>query len=802
MSKNTRLPLPVQQQLQAVRGMLRTYVVVQSVLLVLCWLLLLFWLGAMVDYLPVRAGSSETPRWLRMGILAAMGLGSLAILLRWTLPRLLTPIRDRSLALLVERHNPGLNNELVTAVELSAAVDEEFSNPTAHELMMQRVRNSISSKMGGVLPSELFNWQPIWAASTVVIFGLLITAITAFGMYDWLSLWSQRLFTLSDKPWPRSAELRPDGIQLQYPAFTGQLSAQRIMLPFEQELVRIPAGATALLQISAKADTKQVPEVCTMFYRANDGTRGRANLRRVGSPREGWQEFTLDGPPLDGISQDMNLDIIGLDARLRDLQLQVVEPAVVANMQLDCIYPKYLLDELSARPPRELLDYRAGVRIPEGSQITLVGKASSKLRRVEFVVRQSNNASQIDGDEPALVIQSVTPAAVDEQTFRIDLNQIRSSQVVEVRLIDEFGLSSDQIFRYVLTVLEDTPPEVESKLAGIGTAITPRAILPIRGLVSDDHGVQDVTAELALDEMEPIRIPLQLIDDGEIQTDVDLEKLAADGLVLAPKMTLGIVVAARDRFDLDSTAESGPTEHIGTGQPQQLAIVSEDVLLVILDRQELELRQRLELIISELRQVDEVLNQLGLSLASPENAALNRNGAGKMVALQDASDDDDAAADARAQRQRMAVLRAQQSTLQCDKSEQELSGVASRVDNLRLQLLNNRIDSYDRQNRLETKVHQPLTELLAGNYQSLNRALAELQTATMSGQGIEPTKTSLAELSKVLETLESIKANMLDIESFNEIVDIVRTLLEDQEGLLKATEAEQQARILELLKGL
>ncbi len=342
-------------------------------------------------------------------------------------------------------------------------------------------------------------------------------------------------------------------------------------------------------------------------------------------------------------------------------------------------------------------------------------------------------------------------------------------------------------------MVEDTAPEVESKLAGIGNAVTPKAILPVRGSVSDDYGIAEVVADLVLDESQAFSVPLQLSADGQIETDIDLEKLAAGGLNIAPEMSLGLVVAARDNFDLDEQ------QHIGSGQPQQLAIVTEDQLLVILDRQELEMRQRLELIISELQQVSEVLEQLASSLQSSDQAATKRTSMfGPFAALQEGGGDD--SSELQSQQRRMAVLRAQQSSLQADKSQQELNGIVSRVENLRLQLLNNRIDSYDRQNRLQQKVHDPLVALLQTDYRELDRALAELQTATMSGAGLVQAKDALAALAKVLDALESIKSNMLDIESFNEIVDLVRTLLEDQEQILDETEKQQKARILELLK--
>jgi hypothetical protein len=143
---------------------------------------------------------------------------------------------------------------------------------------------------------------------------------------------------------------------------------------------------------------------------------------------------------------------------------------------------------------------------------------------------------------------------------------------------------------------------------------------------------------------------------------------------------------------------------------------------------------------------------------------------------------------------------AQQSVLQSDKSQQELSSVAARVDNLRMQLINNRVDSIDRQERLQKMVHDPLRQLLAGDYETLRRELLELQSATLSGGGLQQVIRSAAALEKVLAKLEAIKASMFDIEEFNEIVDLVRGLLEDQEELLNETEKQQKQRLLDLLK--
>lgn len=210
-----------------------------------------------------------------------------------------------------------------------------------------------------------------------------------------------------------------------------------------------------------------------------------------------------------------------------------------------------------------------------------------------------------------------------------------------------------------------------------------------------------------------------------------------------------------------------------------MAIVTEDKLLNLLERQELELRQRLELIISELTQLRDVLRELGrnTSVESTEKAARipsEHDSTSAIVAktisfrpnvLQDEKDtktesgasEDEQDENAREQARRLNLLRAQQSVLQGDKSQQELIGVATRVEDIRKQLVNNRTDSIDRQERLQDKVHSPLRLVLANEMEELRSRLTQLQSAAMSPAGGAPQAVSAAEANdKVLVALDGI----------------------------------------------
>lgn len=801
----TGLPRSIRLKLDEVRETLRSYLWWKCLLMIGCWVLLIFWLGAAIDYLPVRIGSSETPRWVRIGLLITMAGGSLWFLLGWLLPRWLTRIRDSSLALLIENHHPHIGNELVTAIELSHR-QATVANPAAHEAMLQKVLASAGEVANEVDVRKLFNWVPIRNLRWLFVSGLMASCLGGLVNWEWFSLWSQRLLMLSDQPWPRQAILRADFIQTQIPAFTGQLAAEQQRIEFKDDSVVVPIGAPLLLQVSADATARQVPEVCTLYYRSEDGTRGRANLRRIGSPLDGWQQFQLDGPPLDGVNSPLVLDVIGLDARLRNLTLKTVDRVVITDLQLECQYPSYLLDSLSVRAKRELLPYRSGLQIPEGTQCTLIGHCNTLLREVQYTRRAT---AVSDSDMPLEILQ----ASIENGRFRISLGVLRESQLVEIRLTDQYSLSSEQVMRYNLIVVPDLVPEIESRLEGIGLAMTPRAYLPIRGTVVDDHAVAEVFAEVSVDESSLPPVALQL-DDKTLGGEVDFLRLAESGVArLQPGMTVGMSVVANDYYDLDDQP------HSGRGQTVQLAVVTEDQLLVLLDRNELELRQRLEQIISELSQLSEALRSLADLLLGLEPSTDNASRGipqimvpatsavsfrGNAVAAQDmdsVSEQDPEREQANRQAaQRMSVLRAQQAQLQTDKSRQELAGVVNRVEHLRLQLVHNRIDSLDRQQRLLEQVQTPLNRLLAGEYVRLEKLMSELQSATMTGKGRSQAGLAAESLDKIVVELEAIKSSMIDIESFNELIDLVRGLLEEQERVLRDTEETQKNRILDLLR--
>ena len=90
------------------------------------------------------------------------------------------------------------------------------------------------------------------------------------------------------------------------------------------------------------------------------------------------------------------------------------------------------------------------------------------------------------------------------------------------------------------------------------------------------------------------------------------------------------------------------------------------------------------------------------------------------------------------------MLFGQRAVLQVDKSRQEVLGCASAFENIRLQLINNRIDSEDRKDRFSEQIIQPLRLIGAQSMQQLKdkgleleQALRELQIGPASADQLE-----------------------------------------------------------------
>ena len=773
MSSQPHLDPGLNSLLQTLRSRIRRYIVCDSLLAVLALVLSAFWLGLALDYLPVQLGGTEMPRLARTLLLGVVAAGLLAVLFKMLAGRLHRPLPDDSLALLVERHHPSLGGRLVTAVQLNEAGRTGDSHSRK---LLDHVHAEAAAEIDKVDPNRVFRLQPL--LHKLVIAGPLGLAALVFLILSpqAFALAASRLTLLTDDPWPRRADIQMVGIELPVVTTSDDTALAPELVEFDGKTISLPRGSNGTLRIRARADGAEVPVACTVYYQTESGTRGQSTMRRVGRIVDGFQEFILDGSPLTALSESVTLDVRGLDDRLDDYRIQAVQPPALTNMSLQIRYPDYLRTADDGQTDM-VADYQSGLRLREGSDVTLVASSSVPLGDVDVLLKTDEN---IDNDIALEYSQ-------DRQELRFTLPDFRAASTISIVPQDTNGISAQAPFRYFLGVVLDEPPELNIEIKGIGTSITPRAKLPVSATAQDDYGVTDLTVSLTpaaattdadadqQAETKSAATSPDLDRNGEAATVLDLKELVDNDTLndLVPGTAVNLIGEAMDGYDLEG-------EHITRSEVFRLEVVTPEQLLALLERRELGLRSRLEQTIDEmtsLRQTLEMLRRTGFDLA--ENAT----------------------EDATRRAVQVRRLRAQQGGLQANKTSEELLGIAFSLDDILLEMRNNRVDSVDRSERIATGVRDPIKATVAGALATLRAQIKEVESVVGDPeQGIARTAEAVSTAEQVILELNAILEKMLDLETYNEVLDLVRQLMDDQSDLTDDTKEERKKQVLDLFK--
>ena len=774
MSSQSQLDPSLNSLLQTLRSRIRRYIVCDSLLAVFALVLTAFWVGLALDYLPVQLGGTEMPRLARTLLLGVVAAGLLAVLFKMLAGRLHRPLPDDSLALLVERHHPSLGGRLVTAVQLKEAGRTGDSHSGR---LLDQVHAEAAAEVDKVDPNRVFRLQPL--LHKLAIAGPLGLAALVFLILSpqAFALAASRLTLLSDAPWPRRADIQMVGIELPIVSAADDTALAPELLEFDGKTIRLPRGSNGTLRIKALADGAEVPVACTVYYRTDSGTRGQSTMRRVGRIVDGYQSFILDGSPLTSLSESVTLDIRGLDDRLDNFRIEAIQPPALTAMSLQIRYPEYLRGSDDGKIDM-VADYQSGLRIREGSDVTLVATSSVPLGDVDVLLK-----SDVNTDKNVALEYSD-----DRQEVRFTLPDFNTASTISIVPKDTDGISAQAPFRYFLGVVLDEPPELNVELTGIGSSITPQAKLPVSATALDDYGVTDLTISVtptgteAKDNEEPgsadpksAATSPALNRNGEATANLDLKELVDNGTLaeLAPGTAVNLIGEATDGYNLAD-------EHITRSEVYRLEVVTPEQLLALLERRELGLRTRLEQSIAEmttLRGTLDLLRRTGFDLP------------------------DDATQEAVTRALQVRRLRTQQSGLQANKISEELLGIALSLDDILLEMANNRVDSIDRSERIASGVRDPIKATVNGSLATLRKQITAVEVAVADAeQGVKLTAEAVGTAEDVILQLNAILEKMLDLETYNEVLDLVRQLMDDQSQLTDDTKKERKKQVLDLFK--
>lgn len=787
-----RIPRRIRRALAALRWRIRAYVVIEGLSLAVIWVCLTFWAGLALDYLPVLLGAEEMPRPARALVLVVIATVLAVILYRWIFQRAFVRMADRSMAILLERRYRQFRDSLITSVELNSVrttADEHNAK------MLAETEDHALDNLSQVRLGSVFDARPLLFSfvGAVVLVATIGGAIAADQRYEtrFLELGFRRLYLLEDDRWPRNAAIEIVGVQVQSDDLDAADDGRDSMISFQGGRLKVARGASVSLFVRADAGAKKIPEVCSVYYTTAEGDRGRVNMTRVGGIREGYQNYRYDGKPLKGILSNVKFDVIGFDHRLRDYKIEVVESPVVIAATLDCTFPDYMVNEELATWLPRTIPLTTATQLPLGTKFTLHAQTNKPLARALLNNTDTGEALPISLSEGS-------------NACWFDVSELTGNLSLELTPIDTDGITADKPYRIYIVGVEDQPPTVNVRLQGIGTAVTPDVMITLQGKIEDDYEVASSAFEVTVNDGDPRTQPFDLQPGGSVDASIDFREQRSEtsGIKLQPNDRLSLTVIATDKYDL------GELANVGTGDHYQLEIVTPDKLLSMLEARELGLRRRFE-------QIQDEMTELRQSLVRVKNegpASVEANAEPGEATVDENSTDSETAESAVDRVWSLRLLRTQRARLQSEKSSQETLGVAISFGDIRSELINNRVDTEDRKKRLQEQVVDPLQSIGERMFPELDVRLAALgdRLDARGQEGRDPlaedsetvalAETSLEQTDEILLAIDAVLQSMLDIEDYNELLDRVRDLIADQEGLLDDTKKVQKQQVLDFLK--
>jgi hypothetical protein len=373
-----------------------------------------------------------------------------------------------------------------------------------------------------------------------------------------------------------------------------------------------------------------------------------------------------------------------------------------------------------------------------------------------------------------------------------------------------------------LGIIKDQPPVVTARLEGIGPAITPEAVLPIVGEITDDNGLASAVCQYETEPAEttgegaeaPQRqptegtTPITGIASGQILFPLE-QSFAVLPLSVQPGDKLILSVEATDLYDLDSSPGQ-----VGTGPRWLLEIVTPERLKSLLETREIALRQRFEIVIGEVERTKTILNDYSLEATDQQV---------KDAAALTLENEANATEERQQELQRNLESRRQKilQTVGADQSETgryhvsrmlrdtqkevyDLMNIVESFRTIRQEMINNRIFSEDERRRIDLEIMQPIRELIGSDFPEIDVMLGMLNQMLLERTELKRPE-ALAERQKILEQFDktilkmiAIRDKMASMESFSEVIELLRSILEQQRRLRDETIEERRKQLLEL----
>ncbi len=799
-----KLPPELTDLLARLRSQIQRYVLLEGTASVFVVLGLLFWLSLGLDWSYFFLQRAELPRWIRFAIEVAGICLCLSLFAGWVGLRWMRQFRQRALALVLERRFPELNDRLITAIELTDG--KHVTQPPLTQAMLARTIEEVREASSHLDLGTVFDKRPLMRAG--ISASCLAVSVLAFAICfsDVFGLWFRRNVLLANESWKRET-----AVQLVVLAEPGER-----VIEFKDGVYKHPRGSDLTLQASVLPAMK-VPEQVQLRYAMSDGSaRGRAYFSRLGD-----RQFKHT---LTGLLNSLDCYLLAGDAERTPYHIEVVEPPRIDRIVLDSLFPKYTgwneIDEktgTTVRTPKPVQGTQ--ISLPAGTDFLLQAQTNKplvgvRIQTASYDLEFSREIARLtlfqqDGQTRggSFTIPNVSHwlaqdgrsfavpfllASANDQPVISDAGQVRlplrlpADAQLKIFLSDTDDILTAEPARLTISSITDEPPTIETQLRGIGSSITRKAVIPVTGVISDDYGVATARFDYRLDsaDAQPRSFPTEprgakkfALEQSETQKWLRFDVLPLE-LKVGQKLSLSVIAEDADNL-------SGP--HFAQGEKYNFQIVSDEELLSQLYARELNLRQRFEQILTEVQR-----SQSELTLARKTVLELLELGRKPMSLERDQQ------LEVAGQN---AATAAERGLYGIRKNHNETLAIGQSLGDIREEMINNAVDTPQSLERMDVKLIRPLKGINDIDFPDVDQRLGLFRLALQEQTDpLNRLDESLQALDRLKRKLELVLVEMRKLETYKELLEILKGIKAQQEELKKRTETENKRSIINKLK--
>jgi hypothetical protein len=426
-------------------------------------------------------------------------------------------------ARMIERQLPGLEGRLISALQLGGGAERSMEQSLLDEATAVCEEHDLREVLvSGPALTEV--WR---AAAALVVLALLVAVVQPY-----TDVFTQR-WTLHDVAWPRETRLQlvvpADGPAHRLLDDGTLVVAKGGVIEASADLAGKDPGRVELVVVGRRGE-----RAVTMSARSTGGWIGRVAVEA------GDQTLFVRGGDDTGRETRMALTVI--DPPRLDLPVFHLEPPAYLGMAGSTVGAE-------------------GLAVPEGTRITVEGKASGALTSGELRLAAS-------GEVVPLEIETDGGVSTLRASFTAN-----ASDSLSIVLSGDYDLATQDPSQHALLVRPDRPPTLRVFApARSNVKVTANAVVPFAVIAEDDHAVASVNLvdnrsnasesavavpplELQPDTVEPSHYRL-LLDFAEREGDAPLayQLIARDGRELPGKSSQAAKVDGR-RVDVVEDSE-------------------------------------------------------------------------------------------------------------------------------------------------------------------------------------------------------------------------------------------------------